>query len=86
VQGMQAAETMRAAIAGATVLDPFDPVRASALPHVTVSLGVASYRDHLAPGGTALRRENVLLRLADAAMYRAKGNGRNRVEVAEPED
>jgi len=86
VQAMQAAETMRAAIAGALVLDPFDPAHASSVPHVTVSLGVASYRDHLAPGGTALRRENVLLRLADAAMYRAKGNGRNRVEVAEPED
>ena len=85
-QAVQAAETMRAAIAGATVLDPFDPAHASTLPHVTVSLGVASYRDHLAPGGTALRRENVLLRLADAAMYRAKSNGRNRLEVAEPED
>jgi diguanylate cyclase (GGDEF)-like protein len=85
-QAIQAAETVRATIAGATVLDPFDPGHAASLPHVTVSMGVASYRDHLAPGGTALRRENVLLRLADAAMYRAKGNGRNRVEVAEPED
>jgi diguanylate cyclase (GGDEF)-like protein len=85
-QAIHAAETLRAAIAGATVLDPFDPAHASSLPHITVSLGVASYRDHLAPGGTALRRENVLLRLADAAMYRAKSNGRNRLEVAEPED
>jgi GGDEF domain-containing protein len=55
-------------------------------PRVTVSIGVASYRDHLAPGGTAHRRENVVLRLADAAMYRAKAQGRNRVEAAEVED
>jgi len=59
---------------------------ARCLPRVTASIGVASYRDHLAPGATARHRENALLRLADAAMYVAKANGRNRVEVAEPED
>lgn len=85
-QAVQAAEHLRVSIKKTTTLDPFDWNHASPLPHVTVSLGVASYRDHLAPGGTALRRENVLLRLADAAMYRAKANGRDRVEVAEPED
>jgi diguanylate cyclase (GGDEF)-like protein len=85
-QGVQAGEVLRAAVEKATTLDPLDVAQESPLPHVTVSLGVASYRDHLAPGGTALRRENVLLRLADAAMYQAKANGRNRVEVAEPED
>ena len=85
-QAVQAAEYLRLQIRKTTTLDPFDRAHASPLPHVTVSLGVASYRDHLAPGGTVLRRENVLLRLADAAMYRAKANGRDRVEVAEPED
>jgi diguanylate cyclase (GGDEF)-like protein len=86
-QAMRAAETLRRAIQNATTLAPFDTSHAAnLLPHVTVSLGIASYRDHLAPGGTAVHRENVLLRLADAAMYRAKTNGRNRVEVAEPED
>ncbi|MDX2021869.1 MAG: sensor domain-containing diguanylate cyclase [Deltaproteobacteria bacterium] len=56
------------------------------LPSVQCSIGVASYRDHLGPGGTKRRRENVLLRLADAAMYKAKASGRNRVEVADGED
>jgi GGDEF domain-containing protein len=56
------------------------------MPSVSASIGVASYRDHLAPGGTQRRRENIFLRLADSAMYRAKANGRNRVESAEPEE
>ena len=38
------------------------------------------------PGGNQRRRGNVFLRLADSAMYRAKANGRNRVEVAEAEE
>jgi diguanylate cyclase (GGDEF)-like protein len=85
-QAVQAAESLRRAIENASSLDPFDSASHHPLPNVTVSLGVASYREHLAPGGTARKRENVLLRLADAAMYRAKSNGRNRVEVSEPED
>lgn len=85
-QAVQAAEGLRRAIENAATTDPFDPSGPRRLPPVTASLGVASYRDHLAPGATVRKRENVLLRLADAAMYRAKANGRNRVEVSEPEE
>lgn len=58
----------------------------STLPRITASIGVASYRDHLAPGGTQRRRESTFLRLADSAMYRGKARGRNCVEIAEPEE
>lgn len=85
-QAVQAAETLRLAIESANSLEPFHPGYGNELPKVTASVGVASYRDHLAPGGNARKRENVLLRLADAAMYRAKANGRNRVEVGEAEE
>jgi diguanylate cyclase (GGDEF)-like protein len=50
-------------------------------PCVTASVGVASLKDHVEPGTTA-RRANALIRIADAAMYRAKAEGRNRVIVA----
>jgi diguanylate cyclase (GGDEF)-like protein len=52
---------------------------------VTASVGVASYREHVAPRGELERRENAFLRLADTAMYVAKHNGKNRIEVAEAE-
>ncbi|MBV8234334.1 MAG: GGDEF domain-containing protein, partial [Acidimicrobiia bacterium] len=44
---------------------------------VTVSVGAAAYPDH---GLSTVD----LLAAADAALYRAKENGRNRVEEAEP--
>lgn len=44
------------------------------LPKVTVSIGIAEYK----PGYTL----DSLLAVADVAMYQAKNNGRNRVEVA----
>jgi len=86
-RGAQTAEALRTAIADAILFDnASSSLKQTPLLRVTASLGVASYRDHLAPGGTQRRRESTLLRLADSAMYRAKARGRNRVEVAEPED
>jgi diguanylate cyclase (GGDEF)-like protein len=86
-RGAQTAESLRVAIEDAALFEPATTTRsATPLLRVTASLGVASYRDHLAPGGSQRRRESTLLRLADSAMYRAKARGRNRVEVAEPED
>jgi diguanylate cyclase (GGDEF)-like protein/PAS domain S-box-containing protein len=43
---------------------------------VTVSLGIATYPDHG-------KESKVLLRMADEALYQAKKNGRDRVEIAE---
>jgi diguanylate cyclase (GGDEF)-like protein len=87
-RGAQTAESLRLAIMDAVLFEPSANVRSTPTPllRITASLGVASYRDHLAPGGTQRSREGALLRLADDAMYRAKARGRNRVEVAEPED
>jgi diguanylate cyclase (GGDEF)-like protein len=86
-RGAQTAEALRLTIANAALFESSTNTRSpTPLLHVTASLGVASYRDHLAPGGSQRRRESTLLRLADSAMYRAKARGRNRVEVAEPEE
>ncbi|HVT07825.1 MAG TPA: sensor domain-containing diguanylate cyclase [Polyangia bacterium] len=86
----QTADTLRKAIAGAVFFDVQPELRRTPLPQppprITASIGVASYRDHLAPGGSHRHRESTFLRLADSAMYAAKDAGRNRVEVANPED
>ncbi len=81
------AEELRRVIADATIFD----YRSDAsqppqlLPGVRASIGVACYRVHLSAGGDPRCRENVLLKLADTAMYRAKAKGRNRVELASAE-
>ena len=46
--------------------------------HVTVSGGVATY-----PGGEGIDSMDALVRAADAALYRAKDGGRNKVVVCE---
>jgi diguanylate cyclase (GGDEF)-like protein len=90
LRAQQTAETLRQAIAEAIFFDLQPENRRTPPPQppprVTASIGISSYRDHLAPGGSARRRESTLLRLADSAMYRAKATGRNRVEIADPED
>jgi diguanylate cyclase (GGDEF)-like protein len=54
--------------------------------HVTCSIGVANYHEHVGPFGSLERRQNALLRLADSAMYAAKAAGKNQVIVSEVED
>jgi len=53
------------------------PLAAGGELHFTVSCGVADF----CPNGPPLQRDD-LLSAADGALYRAKANGRNRVEVA----
>jgi diguanylate cyclase (GGDEF)-like protein len=86
----QTAETLRRTIADTIFFDLQPENRRTPMPQppprITASIGVSSYRDHLPPGGSQRRRESTLLRLADLAMYRAKAAGRNRVEIADPEE
>jgi diguanylate cyclase (GGDEF)-like protein len=54
--------------------------------HVSASIGVAAYHEHVGPFGSLDRRQNAMLRLADAAMYRSKADGKDRVTLSDPED
>ena len=55
------------------------PIQVEEIPvPVTLSVGVASAQ----LGGADALNYEALLRAADAALYRAKANGRNRVECA----
>ena len=67
------AEKIRAAV-GATSMTMGERV----IPHVTISIGLAMFPTH------ANTRGQIIL-AADAALYRAKGAGRNRVVTAEAE-
>jgi diguanylate cyclase (GGDEF)-like protein len=70
-RGLRFAERLRLAIAAAPIVTP-----SGVLMHVTASLGVADSERH----GLGLE---ALLSRADAAMYRAKDEGRNRVVLAD---
>ena len=74
VEASQLAERLRAAVENA---GPF-PVGRASIP-VTISLGVVTRRIQ---AGEVSRAPERLLAAADDALYRAKRNGRNRVEVA----
>ncbi len=51
---------------------------------LTCSLGVAVYPDHVPREGTTDLKKNLLLRAADQAMYQAKDEGKDQVQVASP--
>jgi len=72
-EALVVAERLRAAVAEAQVTAP-----SGARVRVTVSCGVAAHRELQA--ATA----DELLAAADAALYRAKALGRDRVEIAQP--
>lgn len=74
IEASQLAERLRAAIENAGPI----AVGRAAIP-VTISLGVVARRIQ---GGELARAPERLLAAADDALYRAKRNGRNRVEVA----
>jgi diguanylate cyclase (GGDEF)-like protein len=49
---------------------------------LTISIGVASYRVHCAPGKSAADQKNALLKKSDTALYAAKMRGKNCVVAA----
>ena len=71
VGGMVVAERLRAAVQTMSFSPPMDGLS------VTVSVGVATYPSHQVDSITTLFQQ------ADYALYRAKQNGRNRVETAD---
>lgn len=80
-------EALRKAIAGTAFLtDAGEIGPGPAGLHVSASVGVAAYHEHVGPFGSLDRRQNALLRLADAAMYDSKAHGKNRLTVATAED
>jgi diguanylate cyclase (GGDEF)-like protein len=77
---IEIARALRARIAAESFVEE-DPAH-----RVTVSVGVACSREHLGDGGTAAEQTNRLILLADSAMYRAKANGKDRIERATADD
>lgn len=51
---------------------------------ITCSIGVASYREHVRREKSSERNQNIIISLADQAMYKAKELGKNRISLASP--
>jgi diguanylate cyclase (GGDEF)-like protein len=84
---MRVAESLRSAIAETAYLTDSGEIGPGAGGlHVTASVGVAAYHEHVTPFGSLDRRQNAVLRLADAAMYTSKGEGKNRATMAVAEE
>lgn len=71
--GRHVAERLRRAVEDLAIPHPASPIS----PYVTVSCGVAA----MIPDPQSARSSANLVRSADAALYRAKNNGKNRVEL-----
>jgi diguanylate cyclase (GGDEF)-like protein len=81
-RAMEVAEQIRAKIEStALYIEPefvgTEPVKIEGV--ITASVGVASYREIAYSSEEKILRKNEFIRLADQAMYDAKGTGRNRV-------
>ncbi len=91
-QAEEAAESIRINIENTTFSDAWDDEAqnsnegdTSFLVRITCSLGIASLNQHVPPVGSLKQRQNTLLRLADAAMYKAKALGKNKTIVSRPD-
>ncbi len=84
-EGLDSAEAVRKAIRSATFLPRpygFNNPALNLQNTITASLGVSSVRSDATPGGSVDQQKNELLRSADAALYWAKEQGKNRCAAA----
>jgi len=87
--GMEIAQAIRNAIRSSTFLSRpygFNDPALNLQGVLTGSLGVSAIRSNATPGASVEQQKNELLRAADAALYRAKQNGKDRCIGARGED